>query len=244
MIKNFKIVKTFISNNRLRDITIVSILTYITMSLGLQGPSDYVTDILKLLGGIHIDQEPLSVYALIWLIPKLILYYMLFIRMSDSIQKRLPLLIFRTGTKAKWYFCYNVSTLITIVVWYLIGYLTSIIVVSVKYKTVFSISSLYFKMFMLDILATYCIFNIFYTFTITLYKSLPGIIASLIINFSSMFTNKPERLIFRILPSNHQMMVRQQFLCHSYLYLIVLSIIIMCIGYYLFKIKDISYEGV
>ena len=236
--------KSCLININLKLIIIISALTYLLFSFNSVGVSSSNDGIINILGGFSLNQPPLSIYILLWLIPKLILFYFISIFITNSFQNTLPIIILRVRSKLLWISINTLAAFIAIIFWYIIGYLVVIIFMFIKNGEAFNIHIQYFKMLELDILSTYCIVNIFYLLIIITNKMMPAITVILTIYLSTMFINNPESIIFKLLPSNHGMIVRQQYLSNSFLYVFTVNAVILLLCIFFIKKNELLLKGV
>lgn len=229
------IIKNTIKNIRLNLYIIISIITYLAISLSSIDNHFLIESPTRILGGFQLNQFPFSIYTLVWMIPKLMISYLLFIYIGNLLNINLFFSIIRIKSKIKWYILYNFIGLIVIIAWYVIGYITLNLVICIKLGAIYDGFSQNINMLVLDITFTYFIFNLVYLLGIVKKKVNLGIVLALILYVSPIFTNNPDKMIFKILPSNHAMILRHEYLSNSYFYIFILIIILLIIGCYLFK---------
>lgn len=244
-IKSFiKYLKTCLVGMNINLVTLTSFITYLIMSFTSVCSFSANDKIIEILGGFSLNQPPLSIYILLWLIPKLMLFYLIVLFINSLFHNTLPMIILRVKSKSLWFITNNLIVFLAIVLWYMIGYIVVIFTTYIKFKKGLSVEIQYFKMLGLDILATYCILNIFYIIIIITNKIIPAITVVLTIYISTMFTNNPYSIIFKILPTNYQMFIRQQYVFNSFSYLCITSIMIFILCIFFIKKNELLFEGV
>lgn len=228
-------IKNTIKNTRMSLYIIISIITYLVIAFASKDNYFLMESPIRILGGFELYQFPFSIYTLVWMIPKLIISYLLFIYIGNILNINLSFSIIRIKSKIRWYILYNFIGLIIIITWYVIGYIALNLVIYSMLGKIYEGFSQNINMLVLDIAFTYFIFNLVYFLGIVKKKINLGVILALILYISAMFTNNPDRIVFRILPSNHAMILRHEYLSHPYLYIFILIILLLIIGCYSFK---------
>lgn len=235
MYKYFKNIICNIKNIGIKLYIIVPIITYSIITIASMDNYHLMEDPVRILGGFPLNQFPFSVYTMVWILPKILLSYLLFIYIGNLVNTNLYLSITRIRSKVEWYIIYNSIGLVLIFIWYIVGYVTINLILYISFGEIYLGIIKNITMIILDILFTYFIFNVVYLLGIIIKKLNLGIILSLILYFSPIFTNNPNRLLFKLLPSNHAMILRQDYLSYSYSYICILSITLLLIGCYLFR---------
>ncbi len=242
--ERFRFIKSIIVSTKLKMIMVTAIAIYAFTAVVSVHGNQFGANTKEVLGGFSIKQDILSIYTLEWIVPKLLVCYILFVFIGNCTKNMVYLVVTRMKSKLNWFIIINLASLFIIIVWYLTGYLIVLTICKYKYGGSGIPLKMLSKMFTLDILGTYCIFNIFYLVSMCFYKIMLGIMVSLFIYISSMFTNNTHSIFFKLLFSNHEMYIRQRYLTGSYLYLILCSLAMLTIGSLVFKNRELSYEGV
>lgn len=235
MNRYIKTIKSTIKNIRINLYIIVSIITYLIIALASIDNYFLMENPIRILGGFPLYQFPFSIYTLVWIIPKIILAYLLFNYIGNLLNINLSFSIIRIKSRIRWYILYNLIGLIIIIVWYGMGYITLNLVICGTLGKIYDNFLQNINMLVLDIAFTYFIFNLVYLLGIVKKKLNLGVILALIVYISPIFTNNPNKIIFRILPSNHAMILRQEYLSYSYFYIFTLIIILLVFGCCSFK---------
>lgn len=238
-----RFLKQSVKNVSLKIIILSNFLTYISILFAATSRINN-KGVVAILGGFLLKQNPSSIYVLEWILPRFVLIYILFINTYTFIEKGVYLVFTRIKSKMLFYFVVNIVCLLIIFIWYIEGY----ILVTLYCRFVFGlrVPDMYsiLKMFFLDILATYLIFNIFYIFTLIFNKLLIGAFSSIFIYLMPIFMNNTQCILFKFLPSNHSMYLRQKYMHNSFLYFGIGLTVLIIMQLIIIKKIEIHNEGV
>lgn len=237
-----RFLKQSIKSISYRFVILSDILIYIIILFAASARNHH-NGFIDILGGFPLKQEPSSIYVLEWIVPRFILIYILFINTYNFIEKGVYLVFVRIKSKMIFYSIVNIVNLFTIFLWYICGYV--LVLLYCRFIIYSQIPSIFviLKMLCLDILSTDLIYNIFYVLTLLFKKIFIGTFSSIFIYLVPIFTNNTKSIIFKIMPSNHSMYLRQEYLDNSFLFLGMGLIILIFIELLIINNIDIYNEG-
>ena len=219
----------------------LNLVVYILPNL-MQVHTDNTSKIaIEILGGLPLGQTSINIYTLRWLVPKLLLVYIISIFISEVIWKRLTSVIPRVGSKKRWNFANTITILLIVFIWNLLGYFIVLFICSFKYGFINVASLELTYVFFMDFLSSFLILNIQYMCSLTVSNSNVGAILSIMIYILAIFINKGNVLL-ELLPSSKGMYLRQENLYGTLLYLIILLTISLIIEKTILCNKEVKFE--
>lgn len=242
MMKNLRFYRMCVCDANYKIILILALCINLFICSSRQIDNDILSSTNAVLVGFSLNKGIFSACSLEWYVPRIFILSYIFI-FFHKMEERFLFTIIRVKSRKVWFLVNNISSLTIIVAWFFISYGVLVLNYILRSDFVSIPYSIVLKLFIVDVLTLYLMYNIFFVITLLSRGIQLASIICIGIYFSAAFTNKPSFWLFQVIPTNHEMLLRQQYVNNSLTYLIISSLFLVVVGMLIFiYVKENFYE--